>query len=233
MKKQTDKVDRRDFLKTLALGSAATIAVPSLLSFNKEESLQNDHQTLLDDTTSFPPGFLWATATASYQVEGAYKADGRGMSIWDTFSHQTGKIFNNHNGDVACDMYNLYKEDVRLMKDLSIKAFRFSIAWSRIFPDGIGKPNPKGIDFYNRLVDELLQNDIIPFATLYHWDLPQTLQDKYNGWMSKETSKAFGEYAGYVAGKLGDRVKHFLRSMNSEPSSIWDMAQENLLRVLN
>ena len=111
--------------------------------------------------------------------------------------------------DVADDHYHRYKEDVQLMKALGVKAYRFSIAWPRVFPQGAGSPNPKGLDFYNRLVDELLANDIKPFATLYHWDLPQALQDKGGGWESRDTSKAFGEYAGYVAEHLSDRVKHF------------------------
>jgi len=157
----------------------------------------------------FPKGFLWGSATASYQVEGAFNEDGRGPSIWDTFSHTPGKVVNNANGDVADDHYHRYKEDVQLMKALGVKSYRFSVAWPRVFPRGNGAPNPKGLDFYNRLVDELLANDIQPFATLYHWDLPQVLQDNGGGWESRDTSKAFGDYGGYVAKHLSDRVKHF------------------------
>ncbi len=157
----------------------------------------------------FPKGFLWGSATASYQVEGAVNEDGRAPSIWDTFSHTPGKVANNSTGDVANDHYHRYKEDVQLMKSLGVKAYRFSIAWSRVFPQGAGAPNPKGLDFYNRLVDELLANGIQPFATLYHWDLPQALQDNGGGWESRDTSKAFAEYSGYVAGRLSDRVKHW------------------------
>ena len=120
-------------------------------------------------------------------------------SIWDTFSHTPGKVANNANGDVADDHYHRYKGDIQLMKALGVKAYRFSIAWPRVFPQGSGAPNPKGLDFYNRLVDELLANGIEPFATLYHWDLPQALQDRVGGWESRETSEAFGNYAGYVA----------------------------------
>ncbi len=156
----------------------------------------------------FPASFIWGTATASYQIEGAVKEDGRLPSIWDTFSHTPGKVVNNATGDVASDHYHRYKEDVQLMKGLGVKGYRFSIAWPRVFPSGSGQPNPKGLDFYNRLVDELLANGIQPFATLYHWDLPQALQDKVGGWESRETSKAFAEYAGYVAERLTDRVKH-------------------------
>ncbi len=158
---------------------------------------------------SFPPGFLWGTATASYQVEGAWNEDGRGPSIWDRFAHTEGKIRNNDNGDVAADHYHRYKEDVALMTALGARTYRFSIAWPRVFPQGVGAPNPKGLDFYDRLVDELLRRQITPFATLYHWDLPQALQDSVGGWQSRDTAQAFADYAGYVSAKLGDRVKHF------------------------
>ena len=134
--------------------------------------------------------------------------DGRAPSVWDTFAKTPGKIVDNANGDVSTDHYHRYKEDVQLMKALGTKIYRFSIAWPRVFPQGSGQPNPKGLDFYNRLVDELLANGIQPFATLYHWDLPQALQDRVGGWESKETSKAFADYAGYVAERLTDRVKH-------------------------
>lgn len=162
------------------------------------------------DRTSrtFPKGFVWGTATAAYQVEGAVKEDGRGPSIWDTFSHTPGNVVNNATGDVADDHYHLYKGDVQLMKALGVRACRFSIAWSRVFPEGTGRPNPKGLDFYNRLVDELLANNIQPFATLYHWDLPQALQTRVGGWESRDTSNAFADYAGYVAEHLTDRIKH-------------------------
>jgi beta-glucosidase len=160
-------------------------------------------------STSFPSGFIWGTATSAYQIEGAVKEDGRGQSIWDTFSHTPGKIRDHTNADRANDHYHRYKEDVGLIKGLGVKAYRFSIAWPRVFPDGTGAPNPKGLDFYNRLLDELLANGIEPFATLYHWDLPQALQDRVGGWQSSETSKAFANYAGYVAERLSDRVKSF------------------------
>ena len=166
-------------------------------------------ESAASDLRPFPEGFLWGSATASYQVEGAVNEDGRGPTIWDTFSHTPGKTFNGDTGDVADDDYHRYKEDVQLMKALGLKCSRFSIAWSRIFPNGTGTPNPKGLDFYNRLVDELLANGIQPFCTLFHWDLPQALQDK-GGWESRDTSEAFGHYAGYVAGHLSDRVKHFM-----------------------
>jgi beta-glucosidase len=159
--------------------------------------------------SSFPSDFLWGTATSAYQIEGAVKEDGRGPSIWDRYAHTHGTISDHSNADTATDHYHLYREDVQLMKALGAKAYRFSIAWPRVFPEGAGTPNPKGLDFYNRLVDELLANGIAPFATLYHWDLPQALQDRFGGWTSRDTSKAFADYAGYVAAPLSDRVKHF------------------------
>jgi beta-glucosidase len=157
----------------------------------------------------FPDGFHWGVATSAYQVEGAWNEDGKGASIWDTFAHTPGNIRDGSTGDVANDHYHRYREDVALMKSIGATAYRFSIAWPRIFPEGTGQPNQKGVDFYNRLVDELLAAGIEPFATLYHWDLPQTLQDRYGGWQSKETVKAFADYAGFMADRLGDRVKHF------------------------
>jgi beta-glucosidase len=157
---------------------------------------------------TFPDRFQWGVATSAYQIEGAWDEDGKGPSIWDTYAHTPGNIANGDTGDVANDHYHRYAEDVALMKDIGAVAYRFSIAWPRIFPDGTGAPNPKGLDFYNRLVDELLGAGVEPFATLYHWDLPQALQDRHGGWQSKETAEAFAEYAGYVAEHLSDRVRH-------------------------
>lgn len=155
----------------------------------------------------FPDGFRWGTATAAYQIEGAVEEDGRGPSIWDTFVRTPGKMLVEGNADVACDHYHRYREDVGLMRELDTNAYRFSISWPRLFPDGDGEPNPKGLDFYSRLVDELLAAGVEPFATLYHWDLPQSLEDR-GGWRSRETVDAFARYAGHVARHLGDRVKH-------------------------
>jgi beta-glucosidase len=174
-----------------------------------QEKTQDSAATDQHAAASFPSGFVWGTATSAYQIEGAVNEDGRGRSIWDTFSHTPGKIADHSNGDRANDHYHRYKEDVRLIKELGVKAYRFSIAWPRVFPDGSGAPNPKGLDFYNRLIDELLANGIEPYATLYHWDLPQTLQDRFGGWQSNNTSKSFADYSGYVAQRLSDRVKNF------------------------
>jgi beta-glucosidase len=205
----TNRISRRSFGKIAGSAALATTTSTSLTPLL--EPLARSEAPPLQTTQGreFPKGFLWGSATASYQVEGAVKEDGRGPSVWDTFSHTPGKTVDNATGDVADDHYHRYKEDVQLMKALGVKSYRFSIAWPRVFPSGDGAPNPKGLDFYSRLVDELLANNIQPFATLYHWDLPQSLQDRGGGWESRDTSKAFGEYAGYVAERLSDRVKHF------------------------
>lgn len=157
-------------------------------------------------TLSFPKNFVWGVATSAYQIEGAWNEDGRGLSIWDTFSHTKGKIVNDENGDVAADHYHRWKEDIALMSELGIKAYRFSTAWPRILPEGTGRVNKKGLDFYDRMVDELLKRKIEPYVCLYHWDLPQTLQEK-GGWPNRETTHYFVEYARVVAGRLGDRVR--------------------------
>ncbi|MBO0847872.1 MAG: beta-glucosidase [Pseudonocardia sp.] len=154
---------------------------------------------------SFPDGFVWGTSTASYQIEGAAHEDGRGRSIWDTFAHTAGKTARGETGDVACDHYHRYREDVALMRELGAGAYRFSVAWPRIQPDGKGPANPAGLDFYRRLVDELLAAEIAPCVTLYHWDLPQALEDA-GGWRVRETAERFAEYAGLVHAALGDRV---------------------------
>ncbi len=158
---------------------------------------------------AFPAGFRWGAATASYQIEGAVNEDGRGVSIWDTFVRQPGKIKNGATGDVACDHYHRYAADVALLKQLNLNSYRFSIAWPRIIPDGRGALNQKGLDFYDRLTDALLKKGIEPFATLYHWDLPQKLQDA-GGWTNRATVDAFAVYTETVARRLGDRIKHWV-----------------------
>jgi beta-glucosidase len=167
----------------------------------------------------FPRNFIFGAATASYQVEGAVAEDGRGESIWDRFSHTPGKIKDGSTGDVACDHYHRAAQDIALMKDLGLQAYRFSIAWPRIIPDGDGAVNPKGLDWYSRLVDQLLAADIKPFATLFHWDLPQALEDKFGGWRSRKIPEAFGRYAETVVRRLGDRVKNWM-TINEMPSMI-------------
>ncbi len=158
---------------------------------------------------SFPENFLWGAATASFQIEGAWNEDGKSESIWDRFCHTPGHVKDGSSGDVACDHYHRYPQDVALMKRLGLKAYRFSVAWPRVLPEGRGRVNQAGLDFYSRLVDELLTNDIRPFVTLYHWDLPQVLQDA-GGWAARPTAEAFVEYAGAVSAALGDRVHNWI-----------------------
>ena len=153
----------------------------------------------------FPPGFRFGAATAAYQIEGAVRADGRTPSIWDTFSHQPGRIAGGDTGDVACEHYDRYRDDVALMARLGLTAYRFSIGWPRVQPGGRGPANPKGLDFYRRLIDELLGAGIEPWATLYHWDLPQELEDA-GGWPVRDTADRFADYAALVVDALGDRV---------------------------
>jgi beta-glucosidase len=154
----------------------------------------------------FPPDFLWGTSTASYQIEGAWNEDGKGESIWDRFAHTPGKIKTGETGDVACDHYRRFREDVNLMRELKLRAYRFSISWPRILPAGKGRVNQRGVDFYSRLVDALLDAGIKPVACLYHWDLPQALQDR-GGWANPDVAGWFGDYAAAIAARLGDRVK--------------------------
>jgi beta-glucosidase len=157
----------------------------------------------------FPEDFIWGVATSAYQIEGAWNEDGRGVSIWDTFCRTPGKTYDGENGDVAADHYHRWPEDVRLMKELGLKAYRFSTAWPRILPNGAGPVNAPGLDFYDRLVDALLAGGIAPFVTLYHWDLPQALQDR-GGWTNRDTAHHFAEYARLVGERLGDRVTHWI-----------------------
>jgi beta-glucosidase len=156
-------------------------------------------------TPEFPTDFLWGAATAAYQIEGAASEDGRGESVWDRFSATPGKVRNGDSGAIACDFYHRYPEDIALMRELGLDAFRFSISWVRVLPDGRGAVNEAGLDFYDRLVDELLANGIKPVATLFHWDTPQALEDE-GGWTVRSTAEHFVDYADAVAARLGDRV---------------------------
>ncbi len=178
--------------------------------------------------TDFPalaPDFTWGVATSAYQIEGAVAEDGRSPSIWDTYSHTPGRIDGNDTGDVACDHYHRWPEDIALMRDLGVDAYRFSVAWPRILPAGGGAVNKAGIDYYDRLVDGLLTAGIRPFVTLYHWDLPQVLQDQ-GGWPVRETAERFGEYAAVVARALGDRVSDWI-TLNEPLCSAWIGYLEN------
>ena len=164
---------------------------------------------MTDSVLRFPAGFVWGAATSSYQIEGAIDADGRGPSIWDTFCRRPGAIADASDGAVACDHYHRAADDVAMMAALGLKAYRFSVAWPRVLPAGRGVVNARGLDFYDRLVDQLIAAGITPWATLYHWDLPQALQDE-GGWPVRATAEAFVEYAHVVATRLGDRVKHWI-----------------------
>ena len=187
-------MNRREILQTgLAFGAGATLRPQNALA---------DPIDL-----SFPKDFRWGCATAAYQIEGAIKEDGRGQTNWDVFSHTPGRVANNDTGDVACDSYPRYAEDTGLLKALGVNSYRMSIAWSRIFPNGRGKPNQKGIDYYNKVVDGLLSAGIRPYVTMFHWDLPAALP---GGWQNRDTALAFADYAGFMAGKLSDRVHDFM-----------------------
>lgn len=176
--------------------SSATKAVGGIPGAVSDADIRKAH---------FPDGFIWGTATAAYQVEGAWNEDGKGESIWDRFSHTPGKVRGGVTGDVACDQYHRYEEDVALMRQLNLKSYRFSISWPRIQPDGTGAPNIKGLDYYSRLVDALLAAGIRPWCTMYHWDLPQALEDR-GGWPNRDLAGYFADYAGILAKHLGDRI---------------------------
>ncbi|WP_065476080.1 GH1 family beta-glucosidase [Streptomyces sp. PTY087I2] len=173
----------------------------------------------MSDLTALPADFTWGVATAAYQIEGAVAEDGRSPSIWDTFSHTPGKVDGGETGDIACDHYHRVPEDIGLIKQLGADAYRFSIAWPRVVPGGDGPVNKAGLDFYDRLVDGLLEAGVTPFATLYHWDLPQVLQDR-GGWTVRETSEHFAAYASHVVERLGDRVKDWA-TLNEPLCSAW------------
>jgi beta-glucosidase len=158
----------------------------------------------------FPPNFTWGCTTASYQIEGAWLEGSKGLSIWDAFSHTPGKILHGHTGDVACDHYHRYKEDIALMAAMGLPAYRFSIAWPRIQPTGYGKPNPEGVRFYSDLIDELLKHNITPWVTLYHWDLPLALQMEFDGWLNPKLADFFCDYADICFSYFGDRVKNWI-----------------------
>jgi len=205
-------MDRREFVTR----SVAAAAGASLVGKNIEAAAQTAADHVLNSVPGsipesqiraarFPDGFLWGAATASYQVEGAWNEDGKGESIWDKFTHTPGNVRGGVTGDVACDHYHLYPQDVALMKRLNLKSYRFSISWPRIQPAGIGSPNMKGIDHYSRLADALLAAGIRPWCTMYHWDLPQPLEDK-GGWPNRDLAGYFADYAGILAKYLGDRI---------------------------
>ncbi len=195
-------MDRRDFVsRTIRMAAALPLARGIMLADEGVPETAPD----VSEAARFPDGFLWGMATAAYQVEGAWNVDGKGESIWDRFSHTTGKVKGAATADVTCDQYHRYPEDIAILKQLHQRSYRFSIAWSRIQPSGTGAPNQKGLDHYSRLVDALLAADIRPFCTVYHWDLPQALEDR-GGWPNRDLAGYFADYAGMLAKHLGDRV---------------------------
>lgn len=195
------RLSRRTFARLAGLLTASR-AVPSLAAAPGKPAAAAH-------ALHFPAGFLWGSATASYQVEGAVKEDGRGTTIWDTFAHTAGKTHNGDNGDISTDSYHRYPEDIALMKALGLKTCRFSIAWSRVYPMGSGQVNQAGIDHYRKFAEALRAAGIEPYCTLYHWDLPQALEDK-GGWQNRDTAQIFADYAGFTAGKLSDVITQFM-----------------------
>lgn len=197
------KFNRREF----GVGAAVTAVLASveLPRFVKAEPLTH--------ARAFPKGFQWGCATAAYQIEGSAQEDARGPSIWDAFSHTPGKTHNGDTGDVADDSYHRYKEDIQLLKNLGVQTYRMSISWSRVFPEGRGPVNALGMDYYKRVLDELHANGITPYVTLFHWDLPAALP---GGWQSRDTAKAFADYAAFITKHLGDRIHHFMTTNEFE-----------------
>ncbi len=197
--------NRRTFLSqtaSLAALAAASGASVPVLAAESTSAVTNDRK--------FPDDFWWGAATAAYQIEGAATEDGRKPGVWDTFSHTRRRVKEGHTGDVACDHYHRFEEDVKLMADLGIRHYRFSISWPRVIPDGRGTVNEKGVDFYRRLCDALQRHGITPHATLFHWDSPQALEDRYGSWRSREMAKDFGDYCGEMARRLGDRITSWM-----------------------
>ena len=196
------RISRRHFARLIGLSSSAAI-LPSA------QAATFGSLARATGKQEFPGGFVWGTATSAYQIEGAPDEEGRGLSIWDTFSRVKANTYTGDNGDAATDHFHRYREDVGIMRGLGLKAYQFSISWPRIFPSGTGAANPRGWSFYDRMLDSLLQAEIQPYCVLYHWDLPQSLMAK-GGWQSRDTAKAFADYSATVARHLGDRVKHFI-----------------------
>jgi beta-glucosidase len=220
------RLNRRKFLQS-ALASGAASALPAAFFSSCGGSSKTAASPAasplpfdISAEAAFPKGFLWGTATASYQIEGAWNEDGKGASIWDRFTHTPGAIKNGDNGDVACDSYHRWREDIALMRAMNHTSYRFSVSWPRIQPAGSGPPNAKGIDYYSRLVDALLEAHIRPMLTLYHWDLPQALQDA-GGWPNRDLVGRYSDYVQLVAKSLGDRVFDWM--LFNEPIAFTDL----------
>ncbi|HUB30496.1 MAG TPA: family 1 glycosylhydrolase [Terracidiphilus sp.] len=197
-------MDRRQFVTT-SLAAAGAALLGSQPRATEAQQIPGAISSSEIQQARFPDGFLWGTATAAYQVEGAWNEDGKGESIWDKFTHTVGKVKGGTTGDVACDQYHLYAQDFALAKRLNQKSYRFSISWPRIQPSGTGAPNMRGIDHYSRFIDALLSNGLRPFCTIYHWDLPQGLEDR-GGWPNRDLAGYYADYAGILAKHFGDRI---------------------------
>ncbi len=202
-------MDRRQFLAdSLKAAAVAALPLPHALATTPGQPPQQVPGAIAQDEIAhaqFPDGFLWGMATAAFQVEGAWNEDGKGESIWDRSTHTVGKVKGATTADVSCDEYHRYREDIAILKQLHQKSYRFSISWPRIQPTGVGAPNPKGLDHYSRLADALLEANIRPFCTIYHWDLPQALEDR-GGWPNRDLAGYYADYAGILARHLGDRI---------------------------
>lgn len=201
-------MDRRSFIKSaLAAGSSAFLASRGFATSDSSSQKQVPSGGTESEIKNarFPDGFLWGMATSAFQVEGAWDADGKGESIWDRFSHTPGKIKDGATADVSCDQYHRYMEDIAIMKRLNMKSYRFSTSWPRVLPEGTGKVNQKGLDYYSRMVDALLEAGIRPFCTIYHWDLPQALEDR-GGWPNRDLAGYYADFAAILARNLGDRI---------------------------
>jgi beta-glucosidase len=203
-------MQRREFVIRASIGAAGMALGAGQSPETAEAARLRLQRAGTYDAANFPPDFWWGAATASYQVEGAAAEDGRKPSVWDTFSRMPGRTVNGDTGDVACDHYHRFEDDVKLMAELGIKHYRFSIAWPRVIPDGRGAVNEKGLDFYRRLADALLKHGITPHATLFHWDSPQALEDRYGSWRSREMAKDFADYCTAAVRALSGRVKHWM-----------------------
>ncbi|MGA8764640.1 MAG: GH1 family beta-glucosidase [Candidatus Sulfotelmatobacter sp.] len=224
----TLRLTRREFVQSV-LGTGAAAALPVSFSGCSESSRSSGNWASAADTakqfsgssgSAFPRNFLWGAATSAYQIEGAWKEDGKGESIWDRFAHTPGRIKRPNNGDVACDSYHRWHEDIALIQAMNLNSYRFSISWPRIQPSGSGSANAKGVDYYSRLIDALLEARIRPLVTLYHWDLPQALEDA-GGWPNRDTAARFAEYVDLVSRALGDRVSDWM--LFNEPSAFTDL----------
>jgi len=219
------RTNRRKFLRSL-LSAAGIVTLPSFFPAcgrsSKSPALVSatSQPFSLPSDPVFPKGFFWGTATAAYQIEGAWNEDGKGESIWDRFAHTPGKIKNGENGDIACDSYHRWREDIALMQAMNLNSYRFSISWPRIQPSGSGAANPKGIDYYSQLVDALLKAQLRPLVTLYHWDMPQALEDA-GGWPNRDLVGRYCDYVQLVSRALGDRVNDWI--LFNEPSAFVDL----------